>query len=321
MYFMPTFSIITPVFNGADFIEETIRSVLTNASGSDFEYIVVDDGSTDSTTRILESFKNEIRYVRQENNGQASAIINGIAHASGRYCLIVNSDDPLVSPELFLKSQEILDANSEIAVTYPDWVLIDENGKKLEEIKVKEFSLDELVGRFNCLVGPGGVFRTSQAKDIGGWDSNFRFVPDYDFWLKLVAFGEFKRIPESLATWRSHGNSISIGSRGLEMSRERVVVTENYLNRNPKTPIGIRRMATSNSLYRAAVLNYFDSRINSRKLIIRSIRVYPRIIIEQNKLVTLYLLLTPLSNAAMKIVKRFFRLSNLENRLRLSLKS
>jgi glycosyltransferase involved in cell wall biosynthesis len=318
---MPVFSIITPVFNGADFIEETIRSVLTNASGSDFEYIVVDDGSTDSTSRILESFKNEIRYVRQENKGQAGAINKGIEMALGRYSMIVNSDDPLVSPELFRKSQEILDANPEIAVTYPDWVLIDENGKKLEEIKVKDFSLDELVGRFNCLVGPGGVFRTSQAKDIGGWDSNFRFVPDYDFWLKLVAFGEFKRIPESLATWRSHGNSISIGSRGLEMSRERVAVTENYLSRNPETPIELRRMATSNSLYRAAVLNYFDSRINSRKLIIRSIKAYPRIIIEQNKLITLYLLLTPLSNAAMKIAKRLFRLSNLENRLRLSLKS
>jgi glycosyltransferase involved in cell wall biosynthesis len=282
---------------------------------------VVDDGSTDSTTRILESFENEIRYVRQENKGQASAINNGIAQASGRYCLIVNSDDPLVSPELFRKSQEILDANSEIAVTYPDWVLIDENGKILEEIEVKEFTLDELVGRFNCLVGPGGVFRTSQAKDIGGWDPNFRFVPDYDFWLKLVAFGEFKRIPEPLATWRSHGNSISIGSRGLEMSRERVAVTRNYLSRNPETPIELRRMATSNSLYRAAVLNYFDSRINSRKLIVRSIKAYPRIIIEQNKLVTLYLLLTPLSNAVMRVVKRFFRLSNLENRLRLSLKS
>jgi hypothetical protein len=245
----------------------------------------------------------------------------GITKALGRYSLIVNSDDPLVSPELFRKSKKILDANPKIVVTYPDWVLIDENGKKLEEIKVKDFSLDELVGRFNCLVGPGGVFRTSQAKDIGGWDPNFKFVPDYDFWLKLVAFGEFKRIPETLATWRSHGNSISVGSRGLGMSRERIAVTVNYLNRNPETPIELRRMAISNSLYRAAVLNYFDSRIKSRKLILRSIKSYPRIILEQNKLVTLYLLLTPLSSIGMKLVKRLFRLTNLENRLRLSLKS
>lgn len=318
---MAVFSIITPVFNGADFIEETIKSVLTNASGSDFEYIVVDDGSTDSTPTILESFKDQIKYFRQENRGQASAINSGIALALGRYCLIVNSDDPLVSPELFRKSQELLDANPNIAVTYPDWALIDANGKKLEEIKVKEFSLDELVGRFNCLVGPGGVFRSSQAKEIGGWDSNFRFVPDYDFWLKLVAFGEFKRIPEVLAVWRSHGNSISIGSRGLEMSKERVTVIENYLKRSPATPIELQRMATSNSLYRAAVLNYFDSRIEGRKLIGRSIKARPRIILEQNKLVTLYLLLTPLSSLAMGIAKRLFRLSNLENRLRLSLKS
>lgn len=318
---MPVFSIITPVFNGAEFIEETIKSVLQNASSSDFEYIVVDDGSTDSTPTILESFKNEIRYVRQENKGQASAINSGIAQALGRYSLIVNSDDPLVSPELFRKSQEILDANPEIAVTYPDWALIDENGIKLEEIQVREFSLDELVGRFNCLVGPGGVFRTSQAREIGGWDSNFRYVPDYDFWLKLVAFGEFKRIPEALATWRSHSKSISIGSRGLEMSKERIAVIKNYLNRNPETPKKLQQMAMSNALYRAAVLNYFDSRIKSRKLIVGSIKAHPRIIFEQNKLVTVYLLLTPFSTTAMKIVKRLFRLTNLENKLRFSLKS
>ena len=105
------------------------------------------------------------------------------------------------------------------------------------------------------------------------------------------------------------------------MSRERVAVIENYLKRSPATPIELQRMATSNSLYRAAVLNYFDSRVEGRKLIGRSIKARPRIILEQNKLVTLYLLLTPLSSLAMGIAKRLFRLSNLENRLRLSLKS
>jgi glycosyltransferase involved in cell wall biosynthesis len=299
----------------------TMNSVLANASGSDFEYIVIDDGSTDSTPTVLESYTDKVRYIRQENMGQASAINKGLALALGRYCLIVNSDDPLVSPELFRRSQELLDAHSDIAVTYPDWRLIDENGNTLEEIRVKEFSLDELVGRLNCLVGPGGVFRSSQAREVGGWDPRFRFVPDYDFWLKIASFGEFRRIPEVLATWRSHGESISIGSRGLEMAKERIAVIENYLDRNPDTPVKLQRKATSYSLYRAAVLNYFDNRIKSRKLIRRSFKAYPRIILEQNKLVTLYLLLTPLSSKIMQVVRRRFRLTNLENRLRTSIKS
>jgi hypothetical protein len=105
------------------------------------------------------------------------------------------------------------------------------------------------------------------------------------------------------------------------MSKERIAVIENYLNRNPETPKKLQQMAMSNALYRAAVLNYFDSRIKSRQLIVGSIKAHPGIIIEQNKLVTVYLLLTPLSTIAMKIVKRLFRLTNLENRLRLSLKS
>lgn len=318
---MPVFSIITPVFNGADFIEETIKSVLTNAAGTDFEYIIIDDGSTDLTPSIIELFKEEVKYVRQENLGQAAAINNGIALSRGRYCLIVNCDDPLVSPELFITSKALLDDNPEIAVVYPDWLLIDETGRNLEKIKVKEFSFIEFVGRFNCLVGPGGVFRSSQAKEIGGWDSNFRFVPDYDFWLKLVKFGEFRRIPQFLATWRTHENSISIESRGLEMSKERIAVIENYLTRNPETPKELKCMAMSNAIYRAAVLNYFDSRVKGRRLIMSSIKEYPRIILEQNKLVTLYLLLIPLSTMAIKIVKKLFRVTRFENRLRISLKS
>ena len=105
------------------------------------------------------------------------------------------------------------------------------------------------------------------------------------------------------------------------MSKERIAVIGNYLNRNPETPKKLHQMAMSNALYRAAVLNYFDSRIKSRKLIVGSIKAHPGIIIEQNKLVTVYLLLTPLSTTAVKIVKRLFRLTNLENKLRLSLKS
>ena len=75
---MVTFSIITPVYNGQDFIKETIDSVLNAASKFKFEYLVVDDGSTDNTHSILSGYGENITVIRQENAGQSSAITNAI---------------------------------------------------------------------------------------------------------------------------------------------------------------------------------------------------------------------------------------------------
>jgi glycosyltransferase involved in cell wall biosynthesis len=317
---MPLFSIITPVFNGAPFIEETVQSVLRYSSNVDFEYIVIDDGSTDATALILGKYKDYIRYFYQENRGQASAINYGIRISTGRYCTIVNADDPLNSSELFHKSSGILDANRKISVTYPDWQLIDESGNLVETIRVVDYSIDEMVGQFNCLVGPGGVFRTSDAKKIGGWNTAYKFVPDYDFWLRLLDFGDFEHIPEVLASWRTHGKSISIGSRGLEMSQERIQVIEDYLTRNPTISTTLRKSAKANSLYRAALLNYFDPRVNGRQLLIKCIRIQPTTLLRQPLATTLFLLLSPLSNYLASALNGFFSLNRVEERIRRKLR-
>jgi glycosyltransferase involved in cell wall biosynthesis len=314
------FSIITPVYNGEKYIEETIESVLNCLRGQEFEYLVIDDGSTDNTSRILQKFASKVTVITQDNCGQASAINLGIELAKGRYALIVNADDPLSNPKLFSEAKKIMNLDSTIVATYPNWELIDENGKTLETIDVKEFSLDELVGRFNCLIGPGGVFRTNQAKELNGWDVNFKYVPDYDFWLRLSQYGKFQHIPEVLAAWRSHTNSISIGSRGLEMSRERIRVIEDYLARNPNTPKSLNRMSRANACYRSALLSYFDNRVSGRRLVLKAIRIYPRILFEKDIRATVFLLTSPLSNILFHLVGKYFKLNNIEDSIRKSVK-
>jgi glycosyltransferase involved in cell wall biosynthesis len=250
------FSIITPVHNCEEFISQTVNSVLKAAGNYIFEYIVIDDGSTDDTSDILINYGSKIRYIRQENLGQSLAISNAIELALGDFLLVVNADDPLITEDLFRDALEILESDEEVVATYPDWQIIDNSGNVVETIQVKEFSIEELVGRFNCLIGPGGIFRREAAQKIGGWDKNFRFVPDYDFWLRMSDLGSFKHVPRVQATWRTHNNSISIGSRGKEMAEERIRVIDNYLSRNPKLPEEVKRMAIANSTYRAAVLSY-----------------------------------------------------------------
>jgi glycosyltransferase involved in cell wall biosynthesis len=318
---MTMFSIITPVYNCEEFISQTVDSVLEAASNYIFEYLVIDDGSTDNTANILLSYGSKIRYIRQENLGQSFAISNAIELASGEYLLVVNADDPLITGDLFRDALEILKSDEKVVATYPDWQIIDQTTNVVETIQVKEFSIEELVGRFNCLIGPGGIFRRAAAQKIGGWDKNFRFVPDYDFWLRLSDLGSFKHVPKVQATWRTHNNSISIGLRGKEMAEERIRVINNYLSRNPNLPEEVKRMAIANSTYRAAVLSYFDTRINGRKLVWKSLTTYPKIIFEKNPLILIFLLCTPFSGYFISAIDSRFNLKKLEANLRRSIKS
>ena len=310
---MPDFSIITPVYNGEAFIESTILSVLESADNSNlsYEFIVVDDGSTDESAKILSKYRNRIRYVYQKNLGQAIAINHGLKLATGIYSTIVNADDPLVNSDIFLISKYLLDLDMNLVGTYPDWQIIDSEGRVCEVVEVKDFSLDEMVGNFNCMVGPGGVFRTKAAQDIGGWNPNFRFVPDYDFWLRMLVHGKYQHIPSVLANWRSHSSSISISSRGLEMAKERIQVIENYLNDNPLTPDELKKSAKASSLYRAAVLCFFDQRVNGRSLLFQALKVKPTLIFQRNPFASLFLSLWPISGYFWIRVKKSNLLTNL----------
>ena len=318
---MAKFTVITPVFNGSEYIEETVRSVLAAVDGMDYEYLVIDDGSTDNTRELLERYSAKLQYVYQENSGQSAAINKAIELATGVYATIVNADDPLITKSLFLDAQEIMDKNSQVVATYPDWNMIDTGGRVIETVKVKEFDLIELVGKFNCLIGPGGVFRTEVGKEINGWDASYRFVPDYDFWLRLSDYGVFRHVPHVQATWRTHKNSISISSRGQSMADERIRVINQYLIRNPDTPKGLRNMAVANANYRAAVLTYFDTRINGRKILLKSIRAYPKIVIEKDFRVTLFILLLPFSRLILNLVSRKKSFQNIEEKIRKKINS
>ena len=261
--YKPTFSIITAVFNGEKFIFETVNSVLRHAPRDDFEYIVIDDGSTDRTNEILMSFGSKIKLVRQSNSGEANAVNLGINMALGAYALVVSADDPLISSELFTQSRQILDNNLQIMATYPDWYLIDEAGTVKKQVSTLEFSIEALVGLNKCIPGPGAIFRTNVANQLGGRNPKLRFGSDFEFWLRLSDLGNFQRIPMYLAQWRSHENSTSIKSRGLEMSKERIKIIEEYLAKSFHSR-RIKRMAMGNAYYSAAILRYFSPDVPHR---------------------------------------------------------
>jgi len=294
-------SVIIPVFNGEKFLKETIDSVVLTRKFTSTEIIVVNDGSTDSTVQILDKYKDEIQIINQKNSGQASAINCGLAMASAKFTSIVNSDDPIFDPQIFKKSLNVFLNNTNIVATYPNWKIINDNNKIIREIEVAEFSREELIGGFNCIIGPGGVFKTQDAVEIGGWNPEYKFVPDYDFWLKLSNFGDFKKIPDYLATWRYHNNSISVSSKGMAMANERIKVMEEFLL-NSHIEDSLKKRAKANSLYSAALLSFFDKKIQGRKLFCQAVKIYPLVIKKKSFKQVIFLVLFPIS---FYIVKKF----------------
>lgn len=269
-----------------------------------YEYLIINDGSTDeSVNQITDLLGGEVRCVNQINSGQAKAVNVGLNLARGKYGIVVNSDDPLFSEELARVSIELLEENPDLVATYPDWQVINSTGQIIRERRVKEFSIEEMVGDFNCLIGPGGVFRIREARAIGGWSSTFRFVPDFDFWLRLSDHGKFKRIPRVLAQWRSHSKSISIASRGLPMSLERLEVIEKYL-KSHDLDSHLQRRARASANYSAATMSLFDSRVRGGRLLRKAIQSDWSILFRRNPLRTLGISINPISRPLFKIILR-----------------
>jgi glycosyltransferase involved in cell wall biosynthesis len=297
---MYDFSIITPVFNGKKYIKETVSSVLKFTKNFSAEYIVVNDGSTDTTLDILKQFNSEIKVVSQPNSGESVAVNNGIKIAKGQWILIVNADDPLITSELFSQAKVVFSKESSVCVVYPDWQIIDETGKTLKKVVVPDYSFHTLFAEFHCLPGPGAIFRRDLAIAIGGRSSDYKFVSDYDFWLRMSQKGSFMHIPITGALWREHSDSTSVRLKGLAMGKERIEVIRNFMRMYPQHK-KLERQAISHAYYNAAILGFFSNEIPARKWMIKAL-VLARGKISKSKFrIVIFVLLLPLSRQAFKL--------------------
>ena len=167
----PLVTIITPVFNRASFLLETISSVVTQDYPR-VEYILLDDGSSDDSLRIIResAAKNPmIRYDRHENMGETRTVNKGFLLAKGDIIAVVNSDDPIL-PGAISAAVDLMLRKPEILIVYPDWYLIDEQGRTMEYRRTPDFSYVDMLRRHYCIPGPGTFFRKSLVDRLGGRD-------------------------------------------------------------------------------------------------------------------------------------------------------
>lgn len=203
----PSVSIILPCYNGERFLEKAIQSCL-DQTWTDWELIIVDDASTDSTPDIINryaSMKSNISTVRLETNlGLPAALNSGFSQARGRY-LTWTSDDNQYAPTALAEMLDVLDNNVTVAVVYADYTVQYESKSSTQRIHVGDPSR---INVSNC-VGPCFLYRREVHERLGGYAEDLFLAEDYDFWLRASAEFKMQALQSDLYLYRWHGKSLT----------------------------------------------------------------------------------------------------------------
>jgi glycosyltransferase involved in cell wall biosynthesis len=199
-----------PVFNAEAYLRQGLESIL-NQTFADFELIVINDGSTDETRKILESYADSRLVVKHRGHEGLVASLNiGFNAAKGEYIARQDSDDVSCRDRL-AKQVDFLDERNDIGIVGTQMQIVDEEGRWVESYEVP-CSHSMIV--WNLLFGrsfahPSVMIRASLAKGAGGYKTAFTHAEDLELWMRLVGNTQFANLPETLVIYRTHPRSIS----------------------------------------------------------------------------------------------------------------
>lgn len=197
------------VYNGQKYLKQSIDSIL-NQTFTDFEFLIINDGSTDSTSTILNQYNDpRISIVsNQKNIGLTKSLNNGLKLAKGEYIARMDADD-ISQPRRLEKQLNYFDRNPETVVLGTGYSIIDSNSERIGE---KFFPEKPTTSDFfieNQIVHGSVMFKKSIIINLGGYNENFRYVQGYDLWLKVSKKYQIWNIPEILYKLRHHGDNIT----------------------------------------------------------------------------------------------------------------
>ena len=210
----PLVSIITPSFNQAEFLEATLKSVLSQ-DYKNLEYIVVDGGSTDGSVDIIRKYSDQLTWwVSEPDQGQGDAINKGFQHARGEIWAWLNSDD-LYYPGVISQAVKTLKTNPDFGMVYGDADLIDVEGKLIGKFSARQTNYKRMLNGYVHIPQQTTFVRAELWKQVGGLDPSFFFAMDYDLWVKLAKITHLQYIPQRWAAFRLHteGKSIQFDDR------------------------------------------------------------------------------------------------------------
>jgi glycosyltransferase involved in cell wall biosynthesis len=287
-------------YNRARLVVEAVESVLAQTF-TDFELLVIDDGSTDDTRERLAPYASRIVYVAQENRGRAGARNTALERAGGGYIGFLDSDDLWLSDKLE-RQVPLLDRDSQVGLVHGPVEMIDDAGNSLPEQTRAHQAIAERAHRSGtsyaaycsdcvCLTS-ATLMRVDALRALGGYDTSFAALEDLDLYLRLAAGWKIEYMSDApLAKYRSHG-----GQTDLEDStRSEIQVCLKHLELLvPDPAIPARRLARRNLYLRLAACHHrlADAR-GTRKWMSRAIRLDPRVLFRTSTLRAVALSLVP----------------------------
>jgi glycosyltransferase involved in cell wall biosynthesis len=212
----PKLSVLMTVYNGMPYLPEAVESILSQ-DFADFECIIVDDGSTDETSRYLKQIQDpRVLILSQENGGTAAAANFGLAQCRGEYLARMDADD-ITLPTRFGKQVRFLDKNPEIGLLGTQLACMGECriGKNLNLPCSNQAIRQSLLKGKHALCHPTLMMRTQLLREIGGY-WKLRLIDDWDMMLRMTEVTQAHNLDEVLHHYRVHRGSLN-GSRMKEM--------------------------------------------------------------------------------------------------------
>jgi len=209
---LPLVSIVTPSFNQASYLEETICSVLKQDYPR-IEYIVVDGGSTDGSASIIEKYADKLAWwVSEVDNGQTDAINKGFGRANGQILAWLNSDDTY-EPRAVSSAVKYLQEHPEVGMVYADCNFIDEQGRVIGKFNAAQTDYEHLRQGYVHIPQQTVFFRTELWHAVGPLDPSFFFAMDYDLWVRIASRAAIKYLPgQTWANFRIHASGKTIAA-------------------------------------------------------------------------------------------------------------
>ena len=207
----PLVSIVTPSFNQAPFLDETILSVL----GQDYpniEYIIIDGGSSDGSAETIQRYADRLAWwISEPDQGQTDALNKGFTHAQGEIFAWLNSDDTYL-PHAVSQVVEFLQSHPEVGMVYGNANFIDKEGKVIGRFPARQTNYRRLRRGYVHIPQQAAFFRSSLWRQVGPLDPSFYFAMDYDLWVRLARIAPLQYFPQTWANFRLHETGKSVVS-------------------------------------------------------------------------------------------------------------
>lgn len=194
-------SVIIPTYNCAQYLPKAIESVL-NQKFKNYEIIVIDDGSQDSTKNVIKHYQKYIQYVYyQENHGVSYARNIGIKKAQGKYIAFLDADDLWLSDKLKIQI-ECFEKYPEIGLVFSDVIVLDEN-KEEKKYKIRNFkkNIESLIQN-NFITTSSVMIKKECFEKVGMFNTNFFIAEDYDLWLRIIQHYSVYHVSQCLVKYK-----------------------------------------------------------------------------------------------------------------------